>query len=41
VLTRLPDDIEAEWHARLAKAFGRVVVEPLHGPEALAALAVG
>jgi hypothetical protein len=26
-LDALPDDIEAEWHARRAAAFGRVVVE--------------
>lgn len=37
----LPDDVEAEWHARRAEAFGRVVVAPVTGPDAIRNLVSG
>lgn len=40
-LKKLPDDIEAEWHARLARQAGRVVVAPLSGPAAIEGLVGG
>lgn len=40
-LKALPDDIEAEWHARLARQAGRVVVAPLSGPAAIEGLVGG
>lgn len=37
----LPDDIEAEWHARRAERFGRVVVAPASGDDAVRNLVSG
>lgn len=40
-LKALPDDIEVEWHARLAEQGGRIVVAPLSGADAVRSLVGG
>lgn len=40
-LIALPDDVEAEFHSRSSEEFGRVVVTPAIGPDALKQFTAG